>query len=207
MRKTVLNAGRLLRDSLIESGAVFRMAMLTMTYAEVDGWRADHLSVFFHRVRAYFARRGLRPRYVFVAELQERGAVHYHVLFFLPKGLTLPKPDKRGWWPHGSTRIEWARRALGYLAKYVSKLESKTVAFPRGLRVCGAGGMDADGRNECRWWKLPAYVREVWSLAERPCRAVGGGFVALVTGEWLAARYSFAGMRGGQVVLIDRWVS
>ena len=207
MKKTVINSARCLRDGLQASGAQFRMAMVTLTYAEVAAWRPNHLSRFFGSVRKYFSRRGLRPRYVFVAELLGRGAVHYHVLFFLPRGLTLPKPDKQGWWPHGSTRIEWAKKAVGYLAKYVSKLVQKECAFPRGLRISGAGGLDADSRNECRWWKLPSYVREMWALRDYPARVAGGGFVSLASGEWIASRYRFLGLRGGKPILIDLWAT
>jgi len=207
MKKTVLNSARAIRDSIEVKSGRYRMAMVTLTYAEVGAWRPGHLAQFFHRVRSYFHERGVKARYVFVAELQERGAVHYHVLFFMPKGLTLPKPDKRGWWPHGSTRTEWAQYALGYLCKYTAKLQSKTATFPRGLRICGAGGVDAAGRRECRWWKLPSYVRDAFDACVNPVRAAGGGFVALATGEWIAARYRFAGVRGGVVRLVDLWVS
>jgi len=207
MAKTVKNSARCLRDSLQASGAQFRMAMVCLTYADVEGWRPGHLAEFFNRVKKFFHGRGLRARYVWVAELQQRGAVHYHILFFLPRGLTLPKPDKRGWWTHGSTEIQWARKAIGYLAKYASKLTQKERAFPRGLRIAGAGGLDADSRTECRWWKLPAYVRSVFALCESPARASGGGFVSGVTGEWLAARYRFLGLRNGRPFLMDLWGS
>jgi len=207
MAKTVKNSARCLRDSLKASGAQFRMAMVCLTYADASAWRPGHLAEFFHRVKAYLSRRGLRPRYVWVAELQQRGAVHYHVLFFLPRGLTLPKPDKQGWWTHGSTEIQWARKAVGYLAKYASKLTQKAGAFPRGLRIAGAGGLEADSRRECRWWKLPAYVRSVFSVGVDPSRAPGGGFVARATGEWMASRYRFLGLRNGRPFLEDLWAT
>lgn len=203
MKKSVLNSARLLRDSL--EGAHFRMAMITLTYAKVGEWKPDHMSAFMNHVRMFLSRRGLRARYVWVAELQERGAVHYHCLLFLPRSVKLPKPDKQGWWPHGHTRVEWARKAIGYLTKYCSKLASKTVAFPRGLRICGSGGLDADGRNERAWWRLPTYVREVWGIAHRVRAAAGGGFVARATGEWMPSRYRFAGLHLGQIRLIDLW--
>lgn len=204
MKKSVLNSARLLRASL--EGGSYRMAMVTLTYRKVGEWRPNHMSAFMDHVRTYMKRRfDLRTRYVWVAELQERGAVHYHCLIWLPKGVTLPKPDKRGWWPHGMTRVEWAKKAIGYLTKYVSKLQSKTVAFPRGLRICGSGGLDADGRNERAWWRLPNYVREVWGIADCVRPAVGGGFVAKASGEWMASRYRFAGLHFGQIKLIDLW--
>jgi hypothetical protein len=205
MKKTVMNSTRCFRDALSAAGARFRTVMVTLTYREVGDWEPKHLSRFMGAVREYLRRRDLAVRYVYVAELQERGAVHYHVLFFLPRGVTLPKPDKRGWWPHGSTRIEWVRKAVGYMLKYASKLQSKTGTFPKGLRICGAGGLDADGRRECRWWKLPGYVQELWSVGDDAARCVGGGFVSRESGEWVRARYKFAGVRGDTVRLIDLW--
>ena len=80
--------------------------MLTLTYREVGAWHPRHISELLQRVRVWLRRRGERLRYVWVGELQQRGALHYHVLCWLPRGLTLPKPDKQGWWTHGSTRIE-----------------------------------------------------------------------------------------------------
>jgi Protein of unknown function (DUF3296). len=40
-------------------------------------------------------RRGHKLPYVWVAELQKRGALHYHVLLWLPRGLTLPNPTSK----------------------------------------------------------------------------------------------------------------
>jgi hypothetical protein len=205
MRKTVLNSARAMRDALASGGGGFKPVMVTPTYAAVDGWRPGHLSAYINAVKQWLLRKGHKARYVFVAELQERGAVHYHILWFLPRGLSMPKADKRGWWPHGSTRTEWARKVVGYLAKYASKLAQKTATFPRGLRIAGAGGLDADSRTECRWWKLPAYVREVFAVSDAPARAAGGGFVSRASGEWMASRYRFLGLRAGKPVLIDLW--
>lgn len=204
MKKSVLNSARLIRDSM---PGRWRMAMVTLTYARCGEWEPKHVSDFLKRVRSYLSRRGVSARYVWVAELQERGAVHYHVLVFLPLGLTLPKPDRRGWWPHGSTRVEWAKKAIGYLVKYVSKLSSTEIAFPRGLRICGSGGLDRASRRERAWWRLPVYVRAVWDVPADVVRAVGGGFLSRVSGEWMAARYKFAGCRLGRPWIVDLWAT
>src|SRR5688500_13476248 len=105
--------------------------MATLTYRPGDGWRATHIRRCHNAVARWSRRRGVTLPYVWVAELQlERllhtqaspaSVVHYHVLFWLPKVLTMPKADKQGWWPHGATRTERARHAAGYIAKYASK--------------------------------------------------------------------------------------
>jgi hypothetical protein len=106
------------------------------------------------------------------------------VLVWLPRGLTLPKPDKRGWWPHGLTRIESARHPIGYIAKYASK-GTKGHALPRGSRVFAVLGLDAQGRRVKRWWCAPGWVRSLWpDAAADVSPAPGGGWVARATGEW-----------------------
>jgi hypothetical protein len=164
----------------------FKPAMLTLTYREVGGWHKRHISELLQRIRVWLRRRGHRLRYVWVAELQQRGALHYHVLLWLPRGLTLPKPDKQGWWTHGSTRIEWARKPAGYLAKYASKLDSKVgIGFPPGARLHGKGGLEEYGRSVAQWFNLPQWAREVCDLAGRAVRVKGIGLVERDTGVCL----------------------
>lgn len=171
-----ITAARLLQEQSQKGGFRYKVAMVTLTYARADSWQPRHVKAFIQACRKYLQRKGYSFRYTWVAELQKRGAVHYHVLIWLPKGLTLPKPDKRGWWPHGSTRIEWVRNAVGYIAKYAAKHES-IFLFPKGLRICGSGGLDSKGRTERRWWLSPAWVRRAFALSDDPRPAKGGGYV------------------------------
>ena len=88
--------------------------MVTLTYAELDAWEPLHLTAFLKAAREYYRRKGAKFRYVWVGELQQRSAVHYHVLVWLPVRMQVIKPDKRGWWPHGMTRVDrrpWNARA------------------------------------------------------------------------------------------------
>ena len=57
-----------------------RAFMVTLTYAELDAWAPLHLTAFLKAAREYYRRMGAKFRYVWVGELQQRGAVHYHVL-------------------------------------------------------------------------------------------------------------------------------
>ena len=184
MKRGVLTSGRLLHEETTRGGFRFRVAMLTLTYRPDVSWDARHVTQCIKRIRAYLRRRGHACRYVWVLENTKAGKPHYHVLLWLPRGLTLPKPDKRGWWPHGLTRIEWARNAIGYLAKYASK-GSGGHPFPKGARLHGSGGLSASARAERAWWLAPSWVREHFSLEMRPARAPGGGWISRVTGEWL----------------------
>lgn len=143
-----------------------------------------------------------RPSLVWVLELQKNGHPHYHIMFWLPAGKPLPKPDKQGWWPHGLTRVEWVKKAVGYMTKYVSKrfLEENNhpLTLPTGVRIYGVGGLDALQRDEKAWWMSPAWVREIWSIQDRPRNAIGGGWMALKTGEWRPSPYQIK-VIGGRV--------
>lgn len=158
--------------------------MLTLTYRDDDLWQAKHISALLQSIRKFLARRSLSAPYVWVAELTQIGRVHYHILLWLPKGTTLPKPDKQGWWPWGSTQIQWARNAVGYLAKYASKGTDPIMQrnFPKGCRLHGAGGL-SDAIKKCaRWWSLPAYLRAACFPIDNYMRRVGGGFVSRLSG-------------------------
>lgn len=185
MKHGVLTAARLHEDDLQQQKARYRRAMVTLTYRNVDDWLADDISYFMRLVRQWCKRRRIDVRYVWVAELQKRGAVHYHVIFWLPIGVSLPKPDKQGWWPHGHTRIEWVKRPVAYLAKYLSK--DDTDAFPKGCRIQGCGGLSESGRNERCWFLMPKWVKEIATIDDKPRRATGGGVVLKSTGEIVAS--------------------
>jgi hypothetical protein len=186
MRRGVGNAAAVIHEQATKGGFRHRVAMFTATYRQVGQWRSDHLKECLRHIRRWVERRGHTFRYVWVAELQSRGAVHYHVLIWLPRGLTLPKPDKQGWWTHGSTRIEWARRAVSYVMKYASKGYGMHCQFPRGLRLHGRGGLDEAQRSVVRWWLLPRYVRQYFTeIGTRVSRAAGGGWLHAPTGEWI----------------------
>ncbi|MHB1666776.1 rolling circle replication-associated protein [Thiomonas sp.] len=194
MRRSVLTTARMVQFEL--GPRRFKPAMLTLTYRDVDGWQRCHISDLLQRIRHWLARRGHAFPYVWVAELQQRGALHYHVLLWLPRGLTLPKPDKQGWWPHGHTRIEWARNAVGYLVKYVSKFDSDA-QLPKGARLHGGGGLDQFGRQVRRWFNLPAWLKPFAGIGDQYVRIQRVGLVERSTGVCVQSpwRVSFSGGR------------
>lgn len=159
--------------------------MLTLTYRPDVQWAAGQVSGVVRHIRQYLKRRGIDMRFVWVQEFTKKGRPHYHMLLWLPLGLTLPKPDKRGWWPWGMTKIEWARNAVGYIAKYASKGDA--LALPaKGARMHGNGGLTDDALLEQRWWRLPGWLRHGVKPSDRVRRSLpgaGGGFVNPESGE------------------------
>lgn len=194
MKKAVLTGARLHGEDLAAKPGSFRTrcAMLTLTYAQDGEHGAKDITQLIKCIREYLRRKGMDFRYIWVMELTKNGRPHYHIMMWLPKGVTLPKPDKRGWWTHGSTRIEWIKNskcAVGYLAKYLSK-GTDISALPAGARLHGCGGLNLTSRWCKAWWLLPKYIRETWpSFMSRPARAPGGGWIAKASGEWMESRY------------------
>lgn len=200
MQRGTLTAARLHHESSTRGGFRYRAAMLTLTYRPGFVWLPDHIAALLTRVRQWCNRRGIQCRYVWVLELTKAGVPHYHAVFWLPRGVSMPKPDKQGWWPHGMTRIEWARNAVGYVAKYASK-GNFADKYPKGARIHGVGGLDVDSRNERIWWLCPSWVREHWpDFNDRPRRAKGGGWLSLATGHWVPSPYEVS-YSGGRIIV------
>lgn len=192
LRKSIITGARL-HDQEAQKGS-HRGAwyMLTTTYADGRDCSARDVSELLKRLRGHFNRivrlkyRGHRPvfRYLWVGELTKRLRPHYHILIWIPRGMWLPKADRQGWWPHGSTKIEKARNAVGYLAKYASKFCAATAeAFPKGFRTHGVGGLNDESKRELRWWKSPSEAREALGPTADIRKALGG-YVDKLTGEF-----------------------
>lgn len=170
--------------------------LLTLTYADADGWRKRHVSEFLNCLRKWADRRGFDVPYVWVAEMQEKrlqclgeAAVHYHVVVWVPKRFALPKPDKRGWWPHGFTQCVRALRPLAYVMKYASKGSGS--AFPRGLRLYGYGGLTKPGREVRYWLCLPGWLHRQARTFQRVIRLPGGLWLFEATGELVRSAWEF----------------
>lgn len=190
-RKSILTGARLHVEEAQASSIRGRWAMVTLTYRPGSTPQPRDVTGLVKCIRSYFDRAGRawgwsghRFRYLWCLELTKALVPHYHLLVWLPKGFTLPKPDKRGWWKHGSTRIEWARKAVGYLAKYASKFSRDVVeALPKGFRTHAVGGLGAESKRQLRWWKSPTDAREALGvLADIRKRA--GGYLDRVTGQF-----------------------
>ena len=185
LRRVVLTAYNQMRERSTFAGFRGRWAMVTLTYAKQGQWEPRQISGFQQAVRDHMRYRRHKLRMLWVAELTQAGRVHYHAMIWLPVGSRLPKPDQAGWWPHGSTRIEWAKKPAGYLAKYVSKGCEGIGGYPKGARTYAILGLEPADRRVVRWWAAPGWVRESFTGPEDDVRpAEGGGYLARSTGEW-----------------------
>lgn len=178
---------------------------VTLTYRGVKDWASNHVGVALKGFRNWCNVRGYPCKYTWVAELQSRGAVHYHLLVWLPQGVRMPMWDKptktlvqrrpvAPWWPHGMTNTQPAKAGVGYLMKYLSKLGELT-SFPKGLRLYGIGGLNEQARGVRSWLNLPEWVKRshgVGEIARAAC-----GFVVRVTGEILEPAFKVLRVPGG----------
>lgn len=205
MRAGVMTWSRVCTEWAGLSGKRYRPTFLTLTYAAVDGWEPKHISRFLACLNEWARRQRERIPYVWTVELQERGAPHYHLILWVPRRLMLPKPDKRGWWPHGSSRIGGKKRKGGgvmeimrpvaYIAKYCSKGADSCAALPlpKGIRISGRGGLPraSEQAREARWWSLPKWLRDAIPLdlrvlARRASVVFGGARVTGAGGRLIA---------------------
>lgn len=180
MRQATITAARLL------CSGVFRSVFITLTYREGVEWEPGQIRTFRECLRSWCKARGVTLKQCWVLETTKRGRPHYHVLVFLPRALSLPKPDNRGWWPHGMSKIETARNPVGYMACYMGKGGQTAFTAPKGARICGAAGLSPEERDEKSWWMKPRWVRDVFGIEDRPVK-VNGGYMARTTGELLAS--------------------
>ena len=202
LKKTVVTGARLAVEEGTRGGFRGSWAMVTLTYRDDAKWSARDMSALCQHMRKFAQRAGFKFRYVWVLELTARGRPHYHLLVWLPLGRSMPKPDKRGWWPHGKTRIEWAKKPVGYIAKYASKGVDFEQAqrIPKGARLCGTGGLNLASRTELRWWKSPTWVRAVFAQVCDLAR-VKGGFVNRDTAEFLESPWRVLFLKGSLFLL------
>lgn len=199
MRRRVLTGARL----HVGQVSRWRPAMLTMTYRPDVAWDGRHVSECLRNARQWLKRRGVACRYVWVLEMTKAGKPHYHVVIWLPFGVKLPKLDLAGWWPHGMTRMEWARCAVAYVSKYVSKGQ-EDAKLPSGARMYGVGGLTGEALSEARWWALPGWLRKIVKIGEKVRRRVGGGWLHHDTGELLRSPWRVI-YSGGVLWIIPEW--
>lgn len=137
LRKRVTAWARAINDLKHKLPGV-QLVGVCLTYRPGDEWQPDDVKTFMKRLTDKYAKNLLA--YAWVAEMQTRGAVHYHVCLVLMPGTldetaSLPHFDATGDWPHGWTTIQWLQNASGkYLMEYAQKGNQKR-GFPPHLRL------------------------------------------------------------------------
>lgn len=123
--------------------------MHTLTYKVTETWDKNDIRSFVRSLRKFHL-----LAYAWVAEMQERHEVHYHLLAVVPKGyryfsayIDRGKPTQKIRWGIGwvSEFGYWSKGREGtdvsdtpfYIVSYTSKMAQKFSAFPKGIRTYG----------------------------------------------------------------------
>lgn len=205
MQRSVLTSCRLQDEEARRGGFRVKRWFLTLTYRPGVEWAAGDIKRAQNRYSEWCRRRGVACRIVWKAELQQRGAVHYHAIAWLPVKLSMPKWDKQGWWLNGMTQRVEAFAPTKYLSKYTSKgLGDSGVAMPRGARCFGARGLSSSGKAVVRFWNFPGYVRERWGEGALDAKRCAGGFVNVTTGQFLESQFLYLSSCRGRSAFVRK---
>ena len=157
-----------------------RLIMYTLTYKGVADWEPRHISRF-----CRWLRNTGHLGYTWVGELQDRGAVHYHVLALLKLSDRWRKPNEdNGGWTRGFTWVTDEIKKPLYIMKYLQKGSDNgcPVKFPIGFRLYAVS--QSVVRRMCfehsvsyRLAQVPRWVRsdEGDNLVYRVARRTSGG--------------------------------
>lgn len=204
--KAVRNSAHSLDASAHLSGSFrWTRVFVTLTYREVEDWKAGHIGAFTRALRKWFQRVAKVPmRMVWVLELQKREAVHYHCMIWIPARAFFPKPDECGWWPHGRSNRAFPKggiqRPVSYMAKYASKVTTGQASrVPKGARMHGACGLDKEGKRWVRFWRAPLFARDALGGAA-DIRKVNGGYMDRETGVFIESPWKVTLLPGGRVI-------
>lgn len=179
MRRVVIAAADASRDLVQRGGNRFDAVFVTLTYRSDQFYSTRDVSVYIDLTRKWLKRRNVKAFYQWVIELTQKGKPHYHIIWWVPKGLRLPKPDASGMWAKGSSNIKLATRPVGYLVKYVSKGDGGE--FPKGARLFGVGAQDEGVKLARHRFGLPMWLFE--KTEGRCARVPRVGWVDKSTGE------------------------
>jgi len=159
MRKRISSWAKIMNKSLLKRGK-YTYLMITLTYSPDFEWYPNHIKNFMKRLRRKYPE---IKAYAWVAEMQRRGAVHYHILVVVPKRTYIKCPDKSGLWKYGMTRVERAKKGSFYIVKYVGK-EYQKLNYPKGIRiycaVIGKNVIDEVSMLLFRLSSLPRWLEE-----------------------------------------------
>jgi hypothetical protein len=186
-----------------------RLIMVTLTYAPEFEWEKRHVTEYLQALKRYLKDDLLG--YAWTAELQQRGAIHYHILIMLNRGVEVPHPDDSGMWKWGMSNIVSAKSPY-YLVKYLGKEYQKNGDFPKGIRIFAVWFQKGFLSNIQLWrlrlTSLPAWLRTQlekmwWLLGLYPKRMLGGGWYVTLPKE----RAKLIGKpEGYEEIFISPWI-
>jgi hypothetical protein len=161
--------------TMLKSEVDTRMVMIDLTYRGVEDYRPGHINDYVKKLKQSVGKN--LYGFAWVAELQQRGAVHYHLVLVVKKGSRIPVPDKSGMWKHGMSKIGTAKTPY-YLLVYTGKEAQKDLArYPKSCRLYSASLRLPEGRTRDFYSKL----RELEKISFEVAKFEAG----YSSGEWI----------------------
>jgi hypothetical protein len=183
MRRVVIAGSEAAKSHFSTGGRFSDTLLVTLTYRPGAKWAPEQIRQYISGVRDWSRTIRARLRYQWVIELTKRGIPHYHILWWVPHGVRLPKPDESGLWPYGFSRIEKARNAVGYLVKYATKGDTSVYAMPKGARLFGVGGGLESEKLATHRAGLPMWLLQHLAGHAGARKVARVGWVCKLTGE------------------------
>jgi hypothetical protein len=129
---------------LLKKECETRMVMIMLTYEKVEDYSPGHIRDYMKKLKQSVGEN--LYGFAWVCEIQERGAVHYHLVMVVKKGSRIPIPDKSGMWKYGWSGIHTARTPF-YLLKYTGKERQKDLSrYPKSCRLYSVSYRLPEGR-------------------------------------------------------------
>jgi hypothetical protein len=136
-----------------------RLIMVGLTYKPSECYKPNDIRDFMSKVKRKLGN-GLLG-YSWVSELQNRGAIHYHVCMYLKKGTRFPLPDKAGWWSHGSSNVITAKSPYYMLSYTKKKYQKDYEKFPDGCRAYAVWIQSDVMAEKLRYLSLKAWEKGI----------------------------------------------
>jgi hypothetical protein len=172
----------------LTSRAAVKMAMYRLSYdtggtlVKPSNWQALQIKFFMKALHERMGKRLLA--YAWVAELQERGVIHYHVIIVYTGRANFPDRDVRAkdarghlrvfkrLWVHGSSHSDFRVRSPFYISSYVKKEYQKAYEFfPSGCHAWAVWVSDEAMQRDLRFhslaeWKQNIFLQEYLGVGD-----------------------------------------
>lgn len=106
-----------------------------LTYRDVKSYQPGQIKAYVKELKRRMGA-GLLA-FAWVAELQKRGAVHYHLMVLVRHGKRMPLPDKSGMWPFGSSSVKLCDNPYALLYYEKEDYQRDIGKLPKGCRSYG----------------------------------------------------------------------
>jgi len=168
------------------------LIMVTLTFAPPVTYEPNLIRDFMTKIRDYCGDKLIA--YAWVAELQQRGETHYHILLKVAGDMTIPAPDQEGWWPWGNSNVVRAEKHH-YIVKYAQKQafqdDGEWREFPKGARIFAV-------------WLNPKFFSPITIWRFRLTTLSGWLRHVLLTNPLLVGA-EFGANPGGGVRIVPKW--